>query len=279
MIAVSFGVQIVALLWFMGLRVWSILRMTYSRPGPDASHSRVYDSAQFRRFLMALDASAGLLLAFSIYRVLEMISGLRGSIFQQQVSFMIMNGVLPLACVILLTFFHPGDAFGGYAWSATSLRKANRNSAGPSASVGTSVRTTLAYDAHIRYDPNIRSRFAPVEADTQALDPYASLPLPQYAQTPHDIQMQLGSKGLPSHPRALKDLAERRASAGSSKDNTLLAEERSPRSDRSGSVTQNGERSPWGSGTESSKGNRRASDQDKQAKTGKSQLVDSEAIW
>ncbi|KAK0386455.1 hypothetical protein NLU13_6291 [Sarocladium strictum] len=275
-IAASFGVQIVALLWFIGLRIWSILGMTHARPGPDATHRRVYDSQRFKRFLVALDTSAGLLLAFSIYRLLEMTSGLDGSIFQEQVLFMIMNGVLPLACVILLTMFHPGRAFGDLAWSATSLRKANRNSAYPPASVRTSVRTTLAYDAHIRYDPNIRSRSAPHDGDTQALNPYDSLPLPQYAQTPHDIQKQLGNPGLPSHPRAVKDLAERRTSAVSSKANTVAAE-LSPRSDRSGSTTQMGDRSPWGS--VEAKWARRKSDQDRHSKSAKSQMVDSEAIW
>jgi hypothetical protein len=204
-----------------------------------------------------------------------MISGPKGSIFQQQISFMIMNGVLPLACVALLTIFHPGHAFGDISWVATSLRKSNRNSVHPPPSVGTSIRTTLAYDAHIRYDPNIRSRFAPNDTDMQALNPYDSLPQPQYAQTPHDIQTKLGNPGLPPHPRALKDLAERRASAGSSKDNT--ADERSPRSDRSGSTTQMGDKSPWES--VEAKWNRRKSDQERHAKAAKSQLVDSEAIW
>lgn len=249
--------------------------MTRARPGPDVTHSRVYNSKKFKRFLIALDTSAGLLLAFSIYRLLEMVSGLKGAIFQQQVSFMVMNGVAPLCVVLLLAIFHPGHAFGGIPWSATSLRKANRDSAYAPTSIGTSVRTTLAYDAHIRYDPNIRSRYAPPDTDTQALNPYNSLPQPQYAQTPHDIQMQLGNPGLPSHPRALKDLAERRVSAGSSKD--VTADERSPRSDRSGSTTQRGDRSPWES--MESKWKKRKSDHDRNSKPANPRLVDSEAIW
>lgn len=275
-IAASFGVQVAALLWFIGLRTWSTLRASNYRPGPDTRYYTVYNSSRFRHFLMGFDATAGLLLAFSIYRLLEMTSGLQGALFQQQTSFMVMNGGMPLISVAVLTALHPGRAFGHEAWSDSSLRKSNRDAAYPQPSVRTSVRTTLASDAHIRYDPNIRSRFAPIESDTHALNPYDSLPQPQYAQTPHDIQMQLSNPGLPSHPRALKDAAERRASAGSSKDNTL-AEDRSPHSDKSGSSTHMGDKSPWDS--IESKWDQRASPEERHPKPKKSKLVDSEAIW
>lgn len=205
-----------------------------------------------------------------------MVSGPSGSLFQDEASFMVMNGVLPLTSAAILSIFHPGHAFTHPVWSATSPHKANRQVAYPSIAMGNSIRTTLASDAHIRYDPNIRSRSSPNESDTQRLNPYDSLPLPHYAQTPHDIQRELGNPGLPSHPRALKDIVERRTSAGSAKD-TIQGDERSPHSDISGSTTQAGEKSPWGS--IDTKRSQRGSVPANHPRPTKPRLVDSEALW
>lgn len=194
---------------------------------------------------------------------------------------MIMNGILPLACAILMTVFHPGQAFGESAWVATSVRQSSRDAAWRPPSTSRPVRSILVQDAHIRYDPNIRSRFASVESDSQALNPYDSQQQPYYSQTPHELQSRLGNPGLPSHPRALKDLAERRGSGGSSRAHTSTARGEVSPPILTGSSTQTGgEKSPR------EKTGRRVSDSNRQTMVTKTtttttdpRLVDSEAIW
>lgn len=89
---------------------------------------------------------------------------------------MVMDGALPLISSILLTVAFPGAVFGT-AWPATSPRRRRRRAPPPP------LRHRDGYQAHHRYDPNIRKQFSP-ESQRSA----RSVP-------------SEGSPGLPTSPR------------------------------------------------------------------------------
>ncbi|KAJ6443381.1 RTA-like protein [Purpureocillium lavendulum] len=85
----------------------------------------LFDVVGFGRFLRGLEVATALLLAHSVYRVIEMAGGVEGGLFQSQSSFMVIDGAIPLAVCILLAVFHPGIAYGP-SWDQTSPRQARK---------------------------------------------------------------------------------------------------------------------------------------------------------
>ncbi|KAH0595389.1 hypothetical protein MHUMG1_06564 [Metarhizium humberi] len=108
------------------------------------------------RFLPGIEISTTLLLAYSIYRIVELAGGVDAGLFQNEVAFMIMDGALPLVSATLLTVFHPGAAFGA-AWKETSPRRPNR----PSPLPLEEDEHQKSYNTHYAYDPNIRQHLSP----------------------------------------------------------------------------------------------------------------------
>ncbi|KAH7326341.1 RTA1 like protein-domain-containing protein [Stachybotrys elegans] len=146
----------------------------------DVKHSNVYRSSRFRLFLRAIEGATALLIAYCIYRIVEMALGVNGTLFQNEVAFMIMNGAFPLLTVILLTAFHPGAAFGS-AWAATSPRRARRQAPPPP------LRETPGYRPHHRYNPSIRSQISPTYQKS--------------IRDSRQTEISGGSPGLPRSPK------------------------------------------------------------------------------
>jgi len=80
--------------------------------------------SKFKWFQYALWFSTILIFIRSIYRVVELQGGYRGTIAGIQVAFMILEGPLIILATLALAIFHPGYAFDGQ-WNAArwSLRK------------------------------------------------------------------------------------------------------------------------------------------------------------
>lgn len=147
------------------------------------------------------ELAAVLLLAYSVYRLAEMAGGVGGSLFQSQVAFMIMNGVLPLAGAVLLTIMHPGAAFGS-AWAPTSpLRVQKRKAIPPPLQA---QRRPEGYMTHHRYEPNIREQISPPLNKSPTSPTSQKSPTSQRHLRNNSIgpDMPSGSPGLPAHPKA-----------------------------------------------------------------------------
>lgn len=127
-----------------------------------------------------MEAASVLLLGQTIYRIFEMIGGLNGTLFQSEPAFMLINGLVPFIVCLLLTFAHPGAAFGS-SWASTSPRNRKRRGLPLPR-----LQTSFNHAVHHRYDPNIRQQFSP---STQR-------PLREVKPPP-----TYGSYGLPSSPR------------------------------------------------------------------------------
>jgi hypothetical protein len=73
----------------------------------------------FKIFLASLLLATVLILTRSIYRVAELWGGFSGTLWNDQVDFMVLDGAMVAASVICLTAFHPGLSFGG-KWDAAN---------------------------------------------------------------------------------------------------------------------------------------------------------------
>ncbi|KAH7149694.1 RTA1 like protein-domain-containing protein [Dactylonectria estremocensis] len=179
--AAGLGIQAVLLLACSGLHFWFTLGVSTQVENLDASHSQVYTSSRFKRFLMGMEVASALLIVYSIYRIVEFAGGVSGTLYQNQTAFMVVGGAIPLLACIILTVFHPGTAFGG-AWAATSPGRVKKRSPPP-------IRYPPAIHAtHHRYDPNIRKQFSPMseKGSRNSVGP---------------PELPAGSPGLPANPR------------------------------------------------------------------------------
>ncbi|QPG98053.1 hypothetical protein C2857_007194 [Epichloe festucae Fl1] len=183
-IAAGLGVQAVSLLFSAAVYFFCVLGLDSGQGVLDDSHATVYSASRFRRFLRGVEISTSLLLVYSIYRIIELAGGVDGTLFQNEAAFMIMDGALPLAPVLLLTILHPGTAFGK-AWTQTSSRRARRPNPLPLQQVH-----RLSHSAHHAYDPNIRKHLTPQSPNSQ-----------RTARSSHAPGVANGSPGLPTSPR------------------------------------------------------------------------------
>lgn len=107
-----------------------------------------------------------------------MVDGIDGSLFQNEIAFMVVCGAVPLVACVLLTTFTPGFAFGS-AWNSTSPRRSRR------AAPLQIQHHPAGYNMHHRYDPHIRKQISPTTPKHRRL---SSLP-------------GGGSPGLPPNPK------------------------------------------------------------------------------
>ncbi|KPM34661.1 hypothetical protein AK830_g11912 [Neonectria ditissima] len=180
--AAGLGIQAAMLLACSALHFWFTLGLSTQRASIDSSHSRVYTSSKFKRFLMGMEIASALLIVYSVYRIVEFAGGVPGTLFQNQAAFMILGGAIPLLAAIVLTVLHPGIAFGD-AWSATSPAKIKGRRGPPPP-----IKYSAGHAIHHRYDPDIRKQLSP--ASERQLRNSAGPP-----------ELPAGSPGLPSSPR------------------------------------------------------------------------------
>ncbi|WYZ41893.1 hypothetical protein EsH8_V_000788 [Colletotrichum jinshuiense] len=114
------GVQILALLLFVGLYLW------FTQKIPDPKHIAVYQTPRFRNFIRAIPPVAVVLIGHSIYRLIEFWEGLTSPLARSEAASLIISGALPLVVCIVLCIYHPGAAFDR-AWGLTSPRFRSRS--------------------------------------------------------------------------------------------------------------------------------------------------------
>ncbi|MCJ1478748.1 hypothetical protein MMC13_007432 [Lambiella insularis] len=103
---------------------WRVSRTAESQRNPDFATLR--HSIRFQAFLWALGLATLGIFVRSVFRCAELQSGFHGTLAQEQIPFMILEGVMIISSVLLLTVFHPGLSFqGGWHDAAWNLRKAS----------------------------------------------------------------------------------------------------------------------------------------------------------
>lgn len=118
------SLQVVSLFVFMLCALdlwWHIYRTPAGRF--NTSFSDLRRSFRFRGFLWAVSIAVITIVIRSTFRIAELSGGFNGPLFNQQVTFMILEGMMMSICVIGLVLFHPGIVFNGrWAEATWSLR-------------------------------------------------------------------------------------------------------------------------------------------------------------
>lgn len=95
---------------------------------------------RWKGFLVAVGAAAVLIFVRTVYRVVELSGGFAGSLAQAEVPFMVLEGPMVAAAVLLLTIYHPGIVYRGGAWEASGFavfgREKRGSAGGPGAGSG-----------------------------------------------------------------------------------------------------------------------------------------------
>jgi RTA1 like protein len=69
------------------------------------------NSQQFKYFLIATTIAYACISIRCVYRIAEMAGGWRNKIMQNEVGFIILDGVMCVVAVLAMNFFHPGFLF------------------------------------------------------------------------------------------------------------------------------------------------------------------------
>jgi hypothetical protein len=81
---------------------------------------QLYRSKRFSAFICGLCLATFTIFVRSVFRVAELSGGFRGPLANNQISFMILEGVMVIIATTCLTLLHPGVSFQG-AWSAANF--------------------------------------------------------------------------------------------------------------------------------------------------------------
>jgi hypothetical protein len=82
----------------------------------DTTHSALYESKLFKTFLYGLALATLTIFTRSTFRVAELSGGFHGSLANNQISFMVLEGAMVTIACSCLTLLHPGISFRG-SWS------------------------------------------------------------------------------------------------------------------------------------------------------------------
>ncbi|MCJ1422614.1 hypothetical protein MMC29_000494 [Sticta canariensis] len=113
--------QVVSLFLFMSMCTDFAFSVRRNKLTLDPAHAVLRGTAKFKAFLLVLFASTLFIFIRSCYRVAELQEGFDGKLANQEVSFMILEGLMILLALIPLTFLHPGVAFQG-SWNQANFK-------------------------------------------------------------------------------------------------------------------------------------------------------------
>jgi len=87
-------------------------------------HTNLPQTRLFRAFLIGLSLATLTIFIRSCFRVAELSSGFHGSLANNEVSFMILEGAMVITACLALTILHPGVCFQG-EWRAANFKMGN----------------------------------------------------------------------------------------------------------------------------------------------------------
>lgn len=108
--------QVVSIFIFAAMSLEYAWRLYKNPMAWETTHASLYNSKIFQAFLCGLVLATLAIFTRSIFRVAELSGGFRGSLANNQISFMILEGAMIVIATTCLTLLHPGVAFQG-AWA------------------------------------------------------------------------------------------------------------------------------------------------------------------
>ncbi|KAL5329471.1 hypothetical protein ACEPPN_002985 [Leptodophora sp. 'Broadleaf-Isolate-01'] len=110
------ALQVISLVIFTTLCADLIYSVRKSPRSKDPRFQSIKSSHTFKLFLYCLGSSTLLILIRSSFRVAELSEGFGSGLANNEVTFMVLEGGMIAAAVILLTALHPGLVFGSQGW-------------------------------------------------------------------------------------------------------------------------------------------------------------------
>ncbi|OQO04791.1 hypothetical protein B0A48_09715 [Cryoendolithus antarcticus] len=111
--------QVVSLAFFSTLALHFAYRVRNARKRPENRFREITESLWLRAFQWTLSFATLTIFIRSCFRVAELSGGFHGSLANNQVSFMILEGAMIIMAVLALTACHPGICFSG-SWTAAT---------------------------------------------------------------------------------------------------------------------------------------------------------------
>ena len=112
--------QVASLLIFAVMSLEYSYRLYKNPLSWDTTHSALYESKVFKAFLCSLALATLAIFTRSIFRVAELSGGFHGSLANNQISFMVLEGAMITIACSCLTLLHPGISFQG-SWSSANF--------------------------------------------------------------------------------------------------------------------------------------------------------------
>lgn len=130
--------QVASLFAFSVCAIEFLIRVHRNPSARSTEHADLYDSKKFKIFLpgmscalmlrthtdysLALGLATILLFIRTVFRSVELSEGFSGHLANNEIEFMILDGVMVILASITLTVFHPGRIFGKEKWAATNYQ-------------------------------------------------------------------------------------------------------------------------------------------------------------
>jgi hypothetical protein len=113
--------QVISLFIFSVMALEYAFRLYRNPMAWDTRHASLYQSKLFRAFLIGLAVATLTIFTRSTFRVAELSGGFHGSLANNQVSFMILEGAMVTIACSCLTLLHPGISFQGH-WNGANFK-------------------------------------------------------------------------------------------------------------------------------------------------------------
>jgi hypothetical protein len=114
------SVQVASLALFAGLCGDFAFRLYKNPQRWSEQYVDLYRSKKFSAFLCGISLATLTIFVRSVFRVAELSGGFRGPLANNQISFMILEGVMIVIATSCLSFLHPGICFQG-SWAAANF--------------------------------------------------------------------------------------------------------------------------------------------------------------
>ncbi|KAK1979950.1 RTA1 like protein [Colletotrichum cereale] len=115
------SIQVACLFAFSACSLEFLWRVRKNPEMRNPEFTDLVNSKRFKMFLIALFAATAFLFIRTVFRSVELSEGFGGKLANQEVEFMVLDGVMIILACLCLSIWHPGHGFGG-RWNEAKFR-------------------------------------------------------------------------------------------------------------------------------------------------------------
>ncbi|KAK2026595.1 RTA1 like protein [Colletotrichum zoysiae] len=118
------SIQVACLFAFSACSLEFLWRVRKNPEMRNPEFTDLVNSKRFKMFLIALFVATACLFVRTVFRSVELSEGFSGKLANQEVEFMVLDGVMIILACLFLSIWHPGQGFGG-RWNEAKFRFRN----------------------------------------------------------------------------------------------------------------------------------------------------------